>query len=165
MIHGGILMVALGTLVAPLALHAQARGAEEPSREIHRIRVATEAFHDPEAARRAGYAPPDPPHCVASAAGGMGYHHVNRALLDGHLEVERPEIVVYVPAGEGALELAGVEYVVPYSAWDRDDPPRLLGQTLRRSDELGIWYLHVWAWLENPAGLFADWNPVVACGH
>jgi hypothetical protein len=23
--------------------------------------------------------------------------------------------------------------------------------------------LHVWAWRHNPAGMFADWNPNVAC--
>jgi hypothetical protein len=38
-----------------------------------------------------------------------------------------------------------------------------MGQSLKQSDPLKIWYLHMWAWRENSAGLFADWNPAVQC--
>ena len=59
---------------------------------------------------------------------------------------------------------SGVEYVVPYSVRPRDaQPPTILGQELKRSDGLQIWYLHVWVWKENPNGLFADWNPTFSC--
>jgi hypothetical protein len=32
----------------------------------------------------------------------------------------------------------------------------MLDQPLRREPSLGIWYLHVWVWRDNPTGLFAD---------
>ncbi len=38
-----------------------------------------------------------------------------------------------------------------------------MGQNLKPARSLGLWYLHVWVWQENPSGLFADWNPSVKC--
>jgi hypothetical protein len=71
---------------------------------------------------------------------------------------------VYGRAADDTYRLNGVEYVVPYSARPRDaSPPTVMGQPLHRSDELGLWYLHVWVWNENPAGLFASWHPGVKC--
>mgnify|MGYP003575929093 FL=1 len=94
----------------------------------------------------------------------MGYHHVNRSYVDAKAEVERPEILLYERGANGAARLNGVEYIVPYAAWSRDSaPPVLMGQTLRREDNLNIWYLHVWAWNENPDGIFADYHPRVTC--
>jgi hypothetical protein len=29
--------------------------------------------------------------------------------------------------------------------------------------EFGLWVLHAWAQKPNPSGVFADWNPTVAC--
>lgn len=139
-------------------------GERDLERDVALIREATADFHDVEAARAAGYLPPDPDRCLESDAGVMGYHHVNRELLDDRLEVERPEIVVYAPTTEDERKLVNVEYVIPYSAWPRDEaPPRILGQDLKRSDGLEIWYLHVWVWEENPNGVFADWNPTLTC--
>lgn len=139
-------------------------GAHELERDLEVIREATADFHDVEAARAAGYVPPDPDLCMYSDAGVMGYHHLNPELLDDRLEVERPEIVVYAPTTEEGRKLVNVEYAVPYSAWPRDEaPPRILGQDLKRADALEIWYLHVWVWEENPNGVFADWNPTLTC--
>jgi hypothetical protein len=60
--------------------------------------------------------------------------------------------------------LNGVEYLIPYSRWSRDSTaPTLMGQRLKRADDLRVWYLHMWVWRENTAGLFADWNPAVRC--
>ena len=93
----------------------------------------------------------------------MGHHHQNADLLDDVLEIERPEILVYGTTAAGDYRLNGVEYVVPFSAWSEDEPPTILGQSLKRAPALGIWYLHVWIWEPNPSGLFADWNPAVRC--
>lgn len=140
--------------------------ADDLERDLALIREATEDFHDLEAARAAGYLPPQPDRCVESDAGVMGYHHVNRDFLDDNLELERPEIVVYAPTTGEERKLVNVEYVVPYSAWPRDEaPPRILGHDLKRADGLEIWYLHVWVWEENPNGLFADWNPRLTCSR
>ena len=133
-------------------------------REIERLRRATEKFHDLAAAGEVGY-PTKLPVCVANATmGGMGHHMVDRTLFDDKLEIERPEMLIYAPAGDGKVELVAVEYVVPYRAVPATaPPPRLFGQELKRYDQLDYWALHVWAWRRNEAGLFADWNPAVKC--
>jgi hypothetical protein len=60
--------------------------------------------------------------------------------------------------------LNGVEFLVPISAWTREEPPMIMGQKLKKASNLGIWYLHVWNWEHSPNGLFSDWNPRVKCG-
>lgn len=129
-----------------------------------RVRAATKRFFDLDSAVAAGY-PRVVTACIADPQqGGMGFHHVNRALLDDHLEVERPEILVYERLRDGRYVLNGVEYIVPYSIRSREStPPTVMGQSLKRADGLELWYLHMWTWRENPAGLFADWNPDVKC--
>lgn len=130
---------------------------------ITRARRATAAFRDLAHAAQAGY-PPYVAQCVDHPPdGAMGHHHQNADLLDALLEIERPEILVYGTTAAGDYRLNGVEYVVPFSAWSEDEPPTLLGQSLKRAPALGIWYLHVWIWEPNPSGLFADWNPAVRC--
>ena len=130
-----------------------------------RLRTATAPFRSLDAAVAAGY-PARVAQCISHPGhGAMGFHHVKTALLDDRVEVERPEILIYARLKSGEYVLNGVEYVIPYSIRPRDaEPPRIMGQALRRSDELKLWYLHVWIWKENPSGLFADWNPAVSCG-
>lgn len=129
-----------------------------------RVRTATAAFRQLDSAVAVGYAP-SVARCIGHPQHGvMGFHHTNRALMDDRVEVERPEILLYSREEGGEYRLNGVEYIVPYTARSREaTPPRVMGQALKRSDELQLWYLHVWVWRENPAGLFADWNPTVRC--
>ena len=89
------------------------------------------------------------------------------AVLDDRIELERPEILVYERLPDGEYRLNGVEYIVPFSVWPADaaEPPTVMGQDLKPAPRLRLWYLHVWIWLENPSGLFADWNPRVTCEH
>lgn len=133
-------------------------------RDTARVRAATAAFRDLDAAVAAGYAA-SVDRCIAHPRdGGMGFHHANERLMDDRLEVERPEILVYARTPDGGYVLNGVEYIVPYTSRPPDaQPPRVMGQALKRSDALGLWYLHVWIWNENPRGLFGDWNPHVRC--
>ncbi|HEX6049191.1 MAG TPA: hypothetical protein VFZ21_07980, partial [Gemmatimonadaceae bacterium] len=133
-------------------------------RDVETLRRATERFHDRNAAGAAGY-PTKLPACIAdSTMGGMGHHMIDRSLFDEKLEIERPEMLIYAPIGDGHLELVAVEYVVPYHAVPATaKPPRLFGQEFKRYDQFNYWALHVWAWRRNPAGLFADWNPTVKC--
>jgi hypothetical protein len=141
--------------------------ALEPSvaRDIARLRAATSSFRSIDSAVAAGYER-DVARCLAHPQlGGMGYHHQNAALVDGKLEIEHPEILVYRRTPSGGYELTGVEYEVPYAMAPRDSaPPTIMGQPLKRFDAIKMWYLHVWPWLENPSGMFADWNPKVTCG-
>lgn len=148
-----------------LALAVAVPAAQNASieQDVKRIRAATERFGTLEAAVEAGY-PRTVTQCVDNPPeGGMGYHHIHSGLLDARIELERPEILVYERAADGGYALVGVEYAVPLDAWTSDVPPMVMGQPLKRAPSLGLWYLHVWVWRPNPKGLFADWNPDVAC--
>jgi hypothetical protein len=129
-------------------------------------RVATQPFHDLDAAVAAGYAA-QVAQCFTDsvhAHGAMGYHHVNRAYMDSIVDVGRPEILLYERKADSSYVLNGVEYILPYRYWPRDSvPPRLMGRELFPEDERQYWYAHMWVWTDNPRGLFADWNPAVAC--
>ena len=59
--------------------------------------------------------------------------------------------------------LVGVELAVPYALWTAPAPPAFLGTPFQREDEFEVWALHVWVWRDNPAGLFAESHPLVAC--
>jgi hypothetical protein len=130
---------------------------------VEQIRRATAHFQDLELAVAAGYSRDGGACLEHPPEGAMGYHHMNRAWMDDVLELERPEILNFERSADGGYELTGVEYIVPRSAWTASEPPSILGQELRTAPGMDIWYLHVWVWRENPNGLFADWNPSVAC--
>ena len=135
---------------------------DDVDRDLVRARAATAKFRNVEAAVSAGY--PATTHCVENQpAGGMGLHFGNQALHDATLDVEKPEILVYEKMADGSVRLNGVEYVVPIAAWTSDQPPSLMGQSFKRANGLGIWYLHAWIWKPSPSGVFADWNPDVKC--
>jgi hypothetical protein len=135
---------------------------EAVDRDVARVRAATEPFKVMDKAIAAGY--PRTTDCVQNQPhGAMGFHHNNNALMDATLDVEKPEVLVYERMPDGTFKLNGVEYLVPISAWTRDEPPTIMGQKLKRADKLGIWYLHVWIWEPSPTGIFADWNPRVKC--
>lgn len=94
----------------------------------------------------------------------MGFHHVNVEYVDDKLELERPEILLYERLPDGSYRLNAVEFIIPYRILPRDaEPPVWLAQTLRREDNLQIWYLHAWVWRDNPDGVFADFHPDVQC--
>jgi hypothetical protein len=133
--------------------------------DIEKLRTATAPFHSLKAAQAAGY-PTTTPACVDdSSMGGMGRHYFDRAIYDDKLEVTRPEMLIYAPGRDGKPDyLVAVEYVVPFRLLPSTaKPPRLFGQELRRHEEFKYWYLHVWAWKKNSAGLFSDWDPSIHC--
>jgi hypothetical protein len=131
-------------------------------RDLAKVRAATEQFKDSDKATAAGW--PRHTGCVANPPqGGMGFHFQNAGLLDATLEVDKPEVLVYEKRADGTFQLNGVEYLVPIAAWTKSEPPMIMGQKLKRADQLGIYYLHVWIWKASPTGVFADWNPDVKC--
>jgi hypothetical protein len=132
-------------------------------RDVAKVRDATAKFKKTDAAEAAGYKRVT--ECVEhQPAGAMGYHFQNNTLLDTTLELDHPEVLVYEKKADGTFKLNGVEFLVPISAWTTAEPPRIMGQALKKADSLGIWYLHVWTWEPSPSGVFADWNPNVKCG-
>lgn len=148
--------------------------------------MATSAYHDSARALLDGFVPAAA--CESSAEGAMGVHHVNLArysahVLDASVDAARPEFLLYFPgAGGGRQRLAGVEYGVPvfvnglpYYGSAPPDPrainpaPSLFGHRfdgpMRGHNAAQPWHydLHVWLWSENPAGIFAPWNPAWRC--
>jgi hypothetical protein len=135
---------------------------EDVDRDIARSRKATEPFRTVEGAKAAGYE--QMTDCVEHQPhGAMGYHFKNDALYDATLDPEKPEVLVYERMPDGSFALNGVEHLVPIAAWDKAEAPVVMGQTLKRAEKLGFWYLHVWTWKASPTGVFADWNPEVKC--
>ena len=131
---------------------------------IRRLRAATQPFHTLDSAVAAGYAREVPDCIVHEHHGAMGYHHLNRAYVDAKLEPEHPEFLLYERRPDGSYRLNGAEFVLPYRFYSRDSvAPVFMGQKLSREDNFNYWYLHVWAWTKNPEGLFAPFNPDVAC--
>jgi len=132
------------------------------------VRQATAQFKDVEKAD--GYALLHG--CVSGPQeGAMGIHFANGSLVgDGALDALHPEALLYEPK-DGKLQLVGVEYIVIADDWNahHQTPPVLMGQLLNYSgapNRFGIpafYELHVWAWKNNPDGVFADWNPRVSC--
>jgi hypothetical protein len=137
---------------------------------IKAVREATERFQDSNAAESEQYKLQFG--CVSgSDIGAMGMHFINGSLIDGELDVTRPEIVLYEPLPNGKLRLTGADYLVFADAWNatHTEPPQLMGQLFHLFDSpnrfgLPAFYtLHVWAWKENPSGAFTNWNPNVSC--
>lgn len=133
--------------------------------DLARARAATARFQRFAAADDAEYDLLFLDMCMENQpTGGMGYHYVNVGLLDGVVEVERPEAVMYEPGPNGQLQLVGLEYVIPAAAWTSEDPPVLFGQELELN-QFDLWALHVWIWKRNPSGIFEPWNPDVSCAN
>jgi ABC-type amino acid transport substrate-binding protein len=166
----GIACFIFAGLLAPAAACAQApqafrvRGSAELQEGVARIRAATARFASLDSAVAAGYQR-DVADCIANGRqGAMGYHHVNEGSVAAHLDLEKPQILVYERAPDGRYLLDAVEYFIPFRLWPADSvPPVLLGQRLQPYNDLRIWDTHVWVWKENPSGLFAGWNPNVRC--
>ena len=134
-------------------------------RVAEQVKAKLAAFEDIAAARAAGYSVQYPAGCAATDAGAQGFHYLNESLVDNHVEVMRPELVMYEPQADGSMELVGVDYVIPFDQWKSPEAPKLLGVPMNRNEPLGVWALHIWAQRSNPSGLFAPWNPTVSCQH
>jgi hypothetical protein len=91
---------------------------------------------------------------------GAVYVHIGR-LLDGAVNPELPDALVYEPSKKGSAKLVAAEFAVPYAL--SPNPPSFLGAQFQPEDEFGVWALHVWIWRSNPEGLFAEANPRVSC--
>lgn len=152
--------------------------------DLARVRRATARYHRVEAAEAAGYrlgwvngagrlivntciARP-----VAAGGGAMGYHYFNADLMaTDEVELLRPEVLVYAPDDDGRLHLAAVEWVARSATSNPpgvSSAPSILGMPMHiiaPAPAGPAFYLtHAWVWKENPAGMFADWNPDVTCG-
>ena len=149
---------------------ALARSDQPGDTLVEAVRQATASFKDVEAAKAAGYGLFHG--CVSGPQeGAMGIHYVKGDLVgDGEVDASQSEALIY-EIRNGRLRLVGVEYVVIAEAWDanHETPPTLMGQVFQyvgapnRYRLPGFYELHVWAWKNNPNGMFTDWNPKVSC--
>jgi hypothetical protein len=136
------------------------------------VRTATEQFQNPADAEGMDY------HlkfgCVSGGDfGAMGLHFVNMNLIgDDIIDPMKPEIILYEALPNGRLRLSGADFLVFADVWNSkhpEGPPELGGQLFHFFDapnRFGLppfYTLHVWAWKDNPAGTFTNWNPKVSC--
>lgn len=126
------------------------------------MRAATAQYHDIQNALNDGFVLRL--ECGSEAEGdGMGALYANRTRVrDGRIDPALPDGLIYEPTSDGA-RLVGVEFLMPYALWPSVDPPTFFGATFQREDEGGVFGLHVWIWLHNPNGMFAEANPGVTC--
>ena len=164
----------LAVLITPSALPHDDPGHDAKARAselVRTVREATARFRDPATAEAEGY------HllfgCVSGPDfGAMGLHYVNMGLVgDGALDPARPEIVIYEPLPNGRLRLIGADFLVLAADWHAKHaaPPELEGQLMHLFESpnrfgLPAFYtLHVWAWKDNPTGMFVNWHAKVSC--
>jgi hypothetical protein len=93
----------------------------------------------------------------------MGFHWVNETIVDPVFDPMQPEALVYAPDKHGKQRLVAVEYIVinvgqPAPVFDGQ--PFDVGGT---PVPVPHWSLHVWAFENNPSGLFFPWNPTITC--
>ncbi len=158
------------------AAHVHRDAATDQSASVNStlavVRAATAKYHDVSAAVAAGYQlgyKGVVTGCISNpGVGAMGYHYFNWAKMDNPSIIEDdPEVLVYHKGDDGTLVLGAVEWVVPKTFWDaagNTAAPVVFGQTLHILNPVLNWYVeHAWIWTPNPSGIFADWNPRVAC--
>lgn len=131
--------------------------------QLKSVKKAVMRFHSFEQAKKQGYADPFPFN-PSPYVPNMGFHYINVGLLDGTFELEKPEILLYVPNEQGKLKLVGVEYAVPGPP-DSTPPEGFFGDEdhwhYNTNVAGGSWTLHTWVVIDNPDGVFAEFNPNV----
>ena len=167
-------LVATALAVLMLMSASNADAANDTSR----ARAATARFHDLSSANAAGYGGPledlQKITCITNpGVGVMGIHYVNGGLVgDAVLDAATPEVLVYQPLPNGKLRLVAAEYVVFQGTWwaaGNTAPPTLFGQPMiavPATNRYGLppfFEIHAWIWMNNPAGMFKDWNPSGSC--
>jgi hypothetical protein len=135
---------------------------------------ATAAFHDLDKAVAAGYsvrvADLSGATCIAQPGeGAMGTHMLDPTLLDGTIDADEPELLVYETRNDGSMKLVALEYLVFAADWAGSGPPELFGRTfdfVPSPNRYGLppfYALHAWIWKPNPSGILHAWNPSVSC--
>lgn len=137
--------------------------------DIDLMRQSTEVYRSVDAALAGGFVPLS--ECVAGPTGGMGFHYGHPGRIgDAVIDPELPEILLYAPNASGGLELVGVEFMIHQDAWPGPGAPTVADTPFdppnpNHPDEMirPFHTLHAWVWKDNPAGIFAPFNPSVQC--
>jgi hypothetical protein len=182
LVAGVALIPSVASAEEEAAAHDHAAHAAGLQDELAQVRAATARFHRVEVAIEAGYelgwvngsGVRIITGCVAHpTAGAMGYHYINEELMDDLVaDPLEPEALVYAPAPDGGLKLVAVEWIVrgpqsnPPGVPAGAPAPRVLGMDMHilvPPPGPAFYLMHAWIWMNNPAGMFADWNPEVTC--
>jgi hypothetical protein len=170
----------LAAAIAAIVLGATMVGATLAQSDVQAAKAATAQFHDLSVAGAAGFGQPPAPaplhFCISSLdnTGAMGFHYLNGANLNNITDPTKPAVLVYAPDKHGRLHLAALEFVIFQDAWYADHAagtmPEMFGQMMMASDGVRFeippfFALHVWLFQDNPAGLFAPFNPNVSCDN
>lgn len=127
------------------------------------LRRATATYHDLDNAIADGYVlVADCEVRPGHSAAGLLYANMDN-LMDGIIDPEKPEGLLYAPRHNAPPKLMGVDLAIPYPLWAESEPPEFLGVTFYPEDEFGVWGLHVWIWGHNPEGMFAEGHPNIDC--
>lgn len=170
-------------LTAGLASQAPAvahDGTHEPTQaDLHsrngaglalaRLRQDLAPYKDVSRALADGFVPVS--ECTESPEGGMGVHFLHPARAMAPVDPAKPAILLYSPTPTG-YELMGAEWFAVDADQDlstHDDRPSLWGRPFDgpmpgHDAAMPVHYdLHVWLYDNNPAGIFAPWNPSTGC--
>ncbi|MDC6350162.1 hypothetical protein PP178_01240 [Zeaxanthinibacter sp. PT1] len=140
--------------------HAVKAELEPWEAEVIRLTKKMRRFHNFKVALAQGYDTD-----LSGYVPHMGHHYGKVGLIDEIFELEKPEVLLYVPNDEGGMTFVAVEYLVTVD--DPSSPPPPPEGFTGTEDEwyfnpaIGMWTLHVWIALENSNGIFAAHNPAV----
>ena len=160
-----ILALAVLPVLAAVSAAVAAGGFDGPkdsTARFHDIDKAIEAGYTVKVIDKAGL------QCIAQPGeGAMGIHMLNPLLLDGTIDADKPELLVYERRNDGSMKLVALEYLIFQSA--SNGRPSLFGKPfdeIKEGNRYGIppsWALHAWIWKPNPSGILYAWNPRVDC--
>lgn len=186
-------IVVIVAITFALLSTASAQGPSEVNQQIAQVRAATARYHDVNNAIEDGYVLLAPGTCSEGPEGAGGIHYVKASrFVDPERIVEEPDLIVYIPSGDGELRLVAVEYatralyrdtrppgtpgyrpgvfawqqpVIPPYLEEVSGPFTLFGQQSHGPAFFGRWlyFLHAWVWAPNPNGMFANSNPRLHC--
>ncbi len=164
-------LIALMATAAAAAAQSPAPATDRSWTQLDDLRVATAKYHDLSVTLADGFTPfsttgGSTPTCFDHPGqGGMGVHYVHD--IDGKVDAMDPEAMVYEVVDPDHQRLVAVEYIVPANfvedaSGNVVDLPNVLGQDFHKNTALGVYVLHAWIWEDNPAGVYADFNPNVS---
>lgn len=186
------LIIAVGLLVGTQSV-VKAQGDSELNKQLAQVRAATAKYHDLNNALEDGYVLLLPSTCNEDSNGASGIHYVKPSrFVSPDRMLEEPDLLVYIPTGDGNLRLVGVEYatralyrdtrppdtpgyrsgvfpwqqfVIPPHIQEVSGSFTLFGKQSQGPIFFGRWvyYLHAWVWAPNPNGMFGDGNPRLNC--
>lgn len=185
------LIIAVGFLTGTQSV-VKAQGDSEINKQLAQVRRATAKYHDVDIAIADGFTDFNNGACVEDATGAEGIVYVNipRIQQQGVI-AEEPELLFYVPSGDGNLRLVAVGYFnlvlyrdtrgiipgvfplrlnpLPPFFQEVAGPFTLFNQPpdgpLQVVPGVTPWFygIHAWVWSPNPNGMYSFRNPRLNC--